>query len=89
MLQLRNIPGATKNRGRMAKETPASVKGKSTDDDQFPTITEGLRQVLDRGTVLDARVRRLDIRWTAGGHCYYRFWEEREQDFGAGQAPIS
>lgn len=62
-------------------------KQASTDEDQFPTVTQALykvRQAIDQD---GAALRRLDLRAGAGGELYYRLWIGRDDEHLVGHVP--
>lgn len=73
----------------MAGNQRPDVETITQGDDQFPTLEKGLRQVLKTTPHGDTQIRRIDIRFGAGGDGYYRIWEGRDVDPQAGVAPKS
>jgi hypothetical protein len=68
----------------VAKEGQKAQSKVNTDVDRFPTMEEGLRDVLDSLTEGDLHVRRIDIRFDASGSGVYRYWPGREEEPSVG-----
>lgn len=71
----------------MGKDRQVDQVEIDTDTDRYPTLTEAvnrLRRELKEG---DRRVSRLDLRFDANGHGYYRLWAPRSDDHDVGAIP--
>lgn len=72
----------------MANQGQANRTKPDHNIDQFPTLSEALRRLHQSGDNADERVRRLDLRFDAGGYGYYRLWAGRDEEHIVGALPI-
>lgn len=72
----------------MSKQRPDNRGQIDTDADRYPTLKDGLSRVIATASEPDAIISRIDVRFDAGGHGYYRYWVGREEEPQAGAAPL-
>src|SRR3569623_2511472 len=87
MLRFRYFIRRVERDADMDEGTPPASCLEVHDTDRFPTLSEGLQRLLDSSSAGDEQIRRIDIRFGAGGDGVYRYWVGRDEEWGAGQIP--